>query len=72
MFSRRLVVGAPQGGVMSPTVWNINFDPILKTLNTNKPVKVIGYADDALILITGHVPEVMVRRIQPSINAMVE
>jgi hypothetical protein len=72
MFSRRLVVGAPQGGVMSPTIWNINFDPILKSLNTNKPVKVIGYADDALIMITGHVPEVMVKRIQPSINAMVE
>jgi hypothetical protein len=71
-FSRKLVVGAPQGGVMSPTVWNINFDPILKKLNTNKPVKVIGYADDALIMITGHVPEVMVKRIQPSINAMVD
>jgi hypothetical protein len=44
----------------------------LKKLNTNKPVKVIGFADDALLVITGHSPAVMVRRLQPSVDAMVE
>jgi hypothetical protein len=71
-FTRKLVIGSPQGGVMSPLIWNVNFDEILAKLNTNKPVKVIGFADDALIMITGHSPAVMVRRIQPSINAMIE
>jgi hypothetical protein len=65
-FTRKLVIGSPQGGVMSPLIWNVNFDEILAKLNT-KPVKVIGFADDALIMITGHSPAVMVRRIQPSI-----
>jgi hypothetical protein len=48
----------------------VNFDSILKKLNKG-PVKVIGFADDALFIITGHVPKVMVRRMQPYINKIV-
>jgi retron-type reverse transcriptase len=71
-FTRKLETGTPQGGVVSPIVWNVSIDPILKKLNTNKPVKVIGFADDVVIMVTGCDPSVMVRRVQPSINAMVE
>jgi hypothetical protein len=71
-FTRKLETGTPQGGVVSPIVWNVCIDPILKKLNTNKPVKVIGFVDDVVIMVTGCDPSVMVRRAQPSINAMVE
>jgi retron-type reverse transcriptase len=70
-YTRKLTRGCPQGGVLSPLVWNTNFDPILEELNV-KPVKVIGFADDACFLITGHDPTWMVDRIQPYINKMVE
>jgi hypothetical protein len=69
-YTRELKTGTPQGGCLSPLIWNVNFDPILKKLN-KKPVKVIGFADDALFIITGHVPEVMVRHMQPYINKIV-
>jgi hypothetical protein len=42
----------------------------LQKLNTG-PVKVIGFADDALLLTTGKYPSDLVRKIQPSVNAMV-
>jgi hypothetical protein len=64
------MAGCPQGGCLSPLIWNVNFDPILKKLNKG-PVKVIGFADDALFIITGHVPGIMVRRMQPYINKIV-
>jgi ribonuclease HI len=70
-YTRTLTKGCPQGGVLSPLVWNINFDPILEELNGG-PVKVIGFADDACLLITGIDPTWMVDRIQPYINKMVE
>jgi hypothetical protein len=71
-YIRKLKTGCPQGGCLSPLIWNayVNFDSILKKLNKG-PVKVIGFADDALFIITGHVPGVMVRRMQPYINKIV-
>jgi retron-type reverse transcriptase len=69
-YTRELKTGCPQGGCLSPLIWNVNFDPILKKLNKG-PVKVIGFADDALFIITGHVPGIMVRRMQPYINKIV-
>jgi hypothetical protein len=71
-FTKNLETGTPQGGVVSPIVWNVCIDPILKKLNTNKPVKVIGFADDVVIMVTGCDPTIMVKRAQPSINAMVD
>jgi hypothetical protein len=57
-YTRELKTGCPQGGCLSPLIWNVNFDPILKKLNKG-PVKVIGFVDDALFIITGHVPGIM-------------
>jgi retron-type reverse transcriptase len=57
-YTRALTRGTPQGGVLSPLIWNVNFDSILEELNKG-PIKVIGFVDDAAILITGIDPKTM-------------
>ena len=44
--------GSPQGGVLSPLIWNLIMDTILLEFRTG-PVKVVGYADDVLLLTAG-------------------
>jgi hypothetical protein len=56
--------------VLSPIVWNINFDEILKKLD-QKPIKIVGFADDSVLLITGIDPSMMVGLIQPALNDIV-
>jgi hypothetical protein len=68
---KTLTKGCPQGGVLSPLVWNTNFDPILEELNTG-PVKVVGFADDACFLITGPVSSDLVDIIQPYLDRIVD
>ena len=49
---RILKVGVAQGGVFSPTLWNIPFDDLLKLVNVAGR-KGIGYADDLLAILRG-------------------
>ena len=44
--------GSPQGGVLSPLVWNLIMDTLLSTFDGG-PVKVVGYADDILLYVSG-------------------
>jgi hypothetical protein len=71
-YTRSLTRGTPQGGVLSPLIWNVNFDSMLDELNKG-PIKVIGFADDAAILITvtGIDPKTMVQKIQTPIDKIV-
>jgi len=41
--------GVPQGGILSPIMWNIFFDPLLERLQSPAN-RVIGYADDLCVL----------------------
>ncbi len=43
---------SPQGGVLSPLVWNITLDSFLSQYKKG-PVKALGYADDILLYIAG-------------------
>ena len=45
--------GSPQGGVLSPLVWNVIMDSLLTGVMERNPVKILGYADDILLHITG-------------------
>lgn len=49
---RRCMRGTPQGGVVSPLLWNLTLNEIIKTLN-DLHYKTVAYADDVVILITG-------------------
>ena len=44
--------GTPQGGVLSPLLWNLVVNDILTKLN-HGGIKMIAYADDVVIMITG-------------------
>ena len=44
--------GCPQGGILSPLLWNLVVDSLLRILNSSG-VKAIGYADDIAILVRG-------------------
>ena len=65
--TRSLGQGTPQGGVMSPIVWNIAFDELLE-IGNNGAGTMVGYADDACFIITGHDPRALRDRAQELIN----
>ncbi len=44
--------GSPQGGVLSPLIWILIMDTILRTFRHSN-VKVVGYADDILLMVSG-------------------
>jgi len=50
---RELHLGTPQGGVLSPLMWNIVFEDLLKEFENNSRVAICGYADDAALIVTG-------------------
>lgn len=64
---RYLTRGTPQGGVLSPLVWNIAFDELLDLFNTG-PVKIVGFADDAALVITGIDPHGMAQTLEHAIK----
>ena len=43
---------------MSPIIWNLVFDGLLELFDTG-PVKIVGFADDAALLITGADPNIL-------------
>ena len=57
---RSLVRGTPQGGILSPLVWNTVFDSLLRTLEGFQGVEPRGYADDGMFLISGICPNVLI------------
>ena len=50
--TRHVPKGSPQGGVFSPTFWNVAFDDLLKIID-QKPFNATGFADDAKTTIRG-------------------
>ena len=63
--------GCPQGGVLSPFIWNLNFESFIKTLDKG-PINVLCFADDSALYIKGVDPPMMVILMQDAINAAVE
>ena len=55
--------GSPQGGVLSPLIWNLVMDSLLTELEKG-PIKAVGYADDILLMGT----EVVTENVQQGIN----
>ncbi len=64
---RHLTKGTPQGGVLSPLAWIVNFEGLLEILNQG-PAKGVGYADDGMVMIAGSDPGTLVNLIQPILD----
>ena len=65
---RKINLGTPQGGVISPLFWNIPFDELLVTLNGIPGISAIGFADDLVLLITGIDESTLSNIMQQAIN----
>src|SRR5210317_983183 len=70
-IQRGLTKGTPQGGVLSPVVWNLAFDGLLD-LYKEGPVGVKGFADDAALLVIGPDPNTLKQLIQPAISKAID
>ncbi|XP_053699476.1 uncharacterized protein LOC128746453 [Sabethes cyaneus] len=51
-LTRKTTKGCPQGGVLSPLLWSLVVDELLKNL-TEQGFEVVGFADDVVILVRG-------------------
>ena len=66
---RKLVKGIPQGGVLSPLIWNLVFESFLALFKG--PVRATGFADDGALLIKGCDPSSMVDLMQSALKEAV-
>ena len=64
---KKLVRGTPQGGVLSPLLWNICFDSVLSSMKST-PGLACGFADDLAIIIPGTDPGTLINIGQQAIN----
>ena len=61
--------GTPQGGVISPLLWLLVVDEILKKLEV-EGTTVIGYADDLAILVKGKFPDILSELIERALRSV--
>ena len=61
--------GSPQGGILSPLVWNLVMDSLLTKLQPHA-VKAVGYADDVLLIATGIDPTTLQHLMQDALNVV--
>ena len=65
---RKVNLGTPQGGVLSPLCWNVPFDELLEILNACEGIVAIGFADDLVLLINGIDASTLSNLMQQALN----
>ena len=70
-MERKLTLGTPQGGVLSPLMWNLVFEDLLSKYEEGF-VRICGFADDAALVTTGSNLRVLHSRMQKAINTALE
>ena len=65
---RKLHLGTPQGGVLSPLCWNVPFDELLDLLDGFNGIKAFGFADDLALVINGIDESTLSNLMQQGIN----
>lgn len=61
MERRTMEAGVPQGSVLGPSLWNITYDQVLR-VPTEEGCRILGYADDTLILVAAENKETVKMR----------
>ena len=64
-------MGSPQGGILSPLVWNLVMDSLLSKF-PDGGVKAIGYADDVILIINGPDTATMANLMRKSLKKVCE
>ncbi len=62
-----ILLGCPQGSMLSPFLWNVLLDAMLR-LKLPPGVKIVAYADDVTILATDRDPATAVRKAQEAVE----
>jgi len=70
-IEKYLTLGTPQGGVLSPVMWNLAFDSLLHLFDEGF-VRVCGFADDAGLIVCGKNPNVLMSRMQKAVDKALE
>jgi hypothetical protein len=65
---KKLVKGTPQGGVLSPVIWNLIFDSFLQKVDGDEWVSGVGFADDGCLIVGGGSPRILRGRMQRMID----
>jgi ribonuclease HI len=71
IVTRELVRGTPQGGVLSPILWNMAFDEVLELFDRD-PIHVCGYADDLVLIGRGKDPNAIRDNLQRAIRKVTD
>ena len=66
------VRGTPQGGVLSPIMWNLAFESLLDLFPDSGRVKIVGYADDAALVCSGPNHDYIVHLLQQAIDKVLK
>ena len=67
-IEQALKKGTPQGGVLSVILWLLIFDELLNKFGKQKRIKIIGFADDGSLLISGRNLQQMYKLMQNAID----
>ena len=62
--------GTPQGGILSPLIFNVDVDEGIEEINNNTPTEAHGYADDINVIGTGIDETTVANNIQNSLNRL--
>ncbi|XP_063692777.1 uncharacterized protein LOC134824732 [Bolinopsis microptera] len=67
-----MLKGTPQGGVLSPLLWNLVINSLLVSLNTSlhKPDFTQGFADDLVTAVTGENLHALISQMQLIVNTI--
>ncbi len=64
-------MGSPQGGILSPLVWNLVMNSLLSTFPW-EGVKAIGYADDVILIVNKGDPITMALLMERALRRVCE
>ena len=64
--------GTPQGGVISPIAWNVACESLIQLFPDEGRVKIVMYADDTILLISGADTLEMIKIMQKAIDRVLQ